>query len=200
MIASGGALARYKGECIYKAEFSAEETRRMLAAAREVCGADCEITIDMADSHYWNYRTDPKKQDHSWGDTLYTDFKNFEESSLKMCVEIFDDGQAKRLQELLSGCDCVRFSDGYWYKFTKKTATKERAIMEVCSLCGISSEEIVAFGDDYADIGMLKLCGKGIAVGNAINAVKEIADQIIGSNDEDGIAEYLRNAHSPESP
>ncbi|MBD5520522.1 MAG: HAD hydrolase family protein [Lachnospiraceae bacterium] len=50
---------------------------------------------------------------------------------------------------------------------------------------------IIAFGDDYADIGMLKLCGRGIAMGNAINEVKEEADCVIGSNDEDGIAEYL---------
>lgn len=63
--------------------------------------------------------------------------------------------------------------------------------MEVCSFCGIKTEEIIAFGDDYADIGMLELCGKGIAMGNAINEVKENADWIIGSNDEDGIAEYL---------
>lgn len=191
LIVSGGALVKYKGEYIYRAEFSKEETKRMIAAAREVCGIDCEITIDTIDSHYWNYKIDPKKQDHSWGDSIYTDFKDFAESSLKMCVEIFEDGQARRLQELLDECDCMRFSDGYWYKFTKKTATKESAILYVCSVCGIKTEEIIAFGDDYADIGMLKLCGKGIAMGNAIEEVKENADEVIGSNDEDGIAEYL---------
>ncbi len=191
LIASGGALVKYKGEYIYKAEFSKEETKRMILAAREVCGNDCEITIDTINSHYWNYRINPKKQDHSWGDSIYTDFSDFDESSLKMCVEIFEDSQAKKLQELLNECDCVRFSDGYWYKFTKKTATKERAIMKVCSECGISAEEIIAFGDDYADIGMLELCGKGVAMGNAINEVREKADCVIGSNDEDGIAEYL---------
>ncbi len=191
LIASGGALVKYNGEYIYKAEFSKEETRQMIAAAREVCGMDCEITIDTIDSHYWNYRIDPKKQDQSWGDSIYTDFKDFKEPSLKMCVEIFKDCQAKQLQELLNDCDCIRFSDGYWYKFTKKEVTKERAIMEMCSACGIKTEEIIAFGDDYADIGMLKLCGKGIAMGNAINEVKEIADLVIGSNDKDGIEEYL---------
>lgn len=191
LIASGGALVKYNGGYIYRAEFSKEETRRMIAIAREVCGMDCEITIDTIDFHYWNYRIDPKKQDHSWGDSIYSDFKEFEESSLKMCVEIFEDSQARKLQELLCECDCIRFSDGYWYKFTKKTATKERAIMEVCSVCKIETEEIIAFGDDYADIGMLKLCGKGIAMGNAIGEVRENADLVIGSNDEDGIAEYL---------
>ena len=85
LIASGGALVKYHGEYIYKAEFSGEETRQMIAAARKICGADCEITIDTIDSHYWNYKIDPKKQDHSWGDSIYTDFTDFGESSLKMC-------------------------------------------------------------------------------------------------------------------
>lgn len=191
LITSGGAIVKYNGEYIYRAEFTKEETMRMITTAREVCGMDCEITIDTIDSHYWNYKINPKKQDHSWGDSSYTDFKDFGKPSLKMCVEIFEDSQARRLQELLNDCDCIRFSDGYWYKFTKKEATKERAIMQVCSVCGINTEEIIAFGDDYADIGMLKLCGKGVAMGNAIDEVKEKADLVIGSNDEDGIAKYL---------
>ena len=145
----------------------------------------------LLDSHYWNYKIDPKEQDQSWGESVYTDFRDFGESSLKMCVEIFDDGQARQLQGLLKDCDCARFSDGYWYKFTRKAVTKEKAIMEVCAASGIKPPEIAAFGDDYADIGMLKLCGMGIAMGNAIDAVRETADLVIGSNDEDGIAEYL---------
>lgn len=191
VISSGGALVKYNGEYIYKAEFSKEETKQMIESARKICGAECEITIDTIDAHYWNYKIDPKKQDHSWGDSIYTDFRDFEESSLKVCVEIFKDSQAQQLKVLLDWCDCIRFSDGYWYKFTRKTATKERAIKELCSVCGISTYEITAFGDDYADIGMLKLCGTGVAMGNAIDDVKEQADLVIGSNDEDGIAEYL---------
>ena len=191
IVSRGGALVKYNNEYIHKAEFCAEETANLIQMARRICGSDCEITIDTIDSHYWNYKTDPKKQDQSWGESIYTDFMDFEKSSLKMCVEIFEDSQAKQLQEMLKDCDCVRFSDGYWYKFTKKTATKENAIAKVCAVCGIKIEEITAFGDDYADIGMLKLCGKGIAMGNAIEEVKQNADLVIGSNDEDGIAAYL---------
>ncbi|MDE5931216.1 MAG: HAD family hydrolase [Lachnospiraceae bacterium] len=194
LIASGGALVKRGGEYLYLAEFSEEETKRMIDAARQVCGDECEITIDTLDAHYWNYKTDPRKQDRSWGDSIYTDFEDFRERSLKMCVEIFDEKRAGQLQAMLADCDCVRFSDGYWYKFTKKTATKERAILETCAVCGIKSEEIIAFGDDYADIGMLELCGRGIAMGNAIEEVKNRADMVIGSNDEDGIAVYLEKA------
>lgn len=191
LITSGGALVKYQGEYIYKAAFSAEETRRMIAAARSVCGEACEITIDTEDSHYWNYKVDPRKQDQSWGDSIYTDFADFGESSLKMCVEIFDDAQAARLQALLAECDCIRFSDGYWYKFTRKAVTKEQAIMKVCAAGKMQPAEIAAFGDDYADIGMLELCGLGIAMGNAIEEVREKADLVIGGNDEDGIAGFL---------
>ena len=193
LIASGGALVKYNNEYVYKAEFSKEQTRQMIAAARNVCGADCEITIDTIDAHYWNYKIDPKEQDQSWGDSIYTDFREFDQCSLKMCVEILNDSHVEQLRELLKDCDCIRFSDGYWYKFTKKDVTKERAILKVCTFCSIKTEDITAFGDDYADIGMLQLCGQGIAMGNAIDEVKEKADLVIGSNDEDGISDYLES-------
>lgn len=194
VISSAGALVKYRDKYVYKAKFTQTETKNLIKKARKICGDDCEITIDTVDEHYWNYKIVPKQQDKSWGDSVYTDFENFEQASLKMCVEIFDEKAAKQLQENLPECDCVRFSDGYWYKFTKKTATKESAILHMCEVCGIATDDIVAFGDDFADIGMLKICGVGVAMGNAIDEVKAIADCVIGDNDHDGIANYLQRA------
>ena len=191
IISSGGALLKFHDKYIHKAQFSIEETNRMIALAREICGADCEITIDTLNEHYWNYKIDPNKLDASWGESIYTDFEDFQEQALKLCVEIFDGSKATQLADKLPNCDQMKFSDGDWYKFTKKTATKETAIINLCEKCGISIDAIVAFGDDLVDIGMLKLCGIGVAMGNALDAVKLAADVVIGSNDEDGIAEYL---------
>ena len=191
LIASGGALVKKGLDYIYKAEFSDGETRNMIDTARVVCGEDCEITIDTTDAHYWNYKVDPRKLDQSWGDSIYTDFIDFSECALKMCVEIFDEGKARILAEKLGQCDCIRFSDGFWYKFTKKNVTKENAIKRISDVCGFGMESIIAFGDDFADIGMLKLCGLGVAMGNAIDEVKNKADIVIGTNDEDGIAVFL---------
>lgn len=187
------ALVKYKTEYIYRAEFSEEETNVMIDMARNICGNDCEITIDTIDAHYWNYKIDPKKLDKSWGDSIYTDFSDFNECSLKVCVEIFNQDKADKLARSLSDCDCIRFSDGFWYKFTKKNVTKENAIMKITEVCGFSTDSIIAFGDDYADIGMLELCGTGVAMGNAIDEVKERADIVIGSNDEEGIADFIEN-------
>lgn len=191
LISSGGALVKQDKKYIYKAEFSIEETNHIITTIREICGADCEITIDTVQNHYWNYKIDPKKQDQSWGDSIYTDFKNFNQTALKICVEIFDSNTADKLKNILTDCDCIRFSDGFWYKFTRKDVTKENAIRKICSAYNITPENIMAFGDDLADIGMLKLCGMGIAMGNAIQEVKDIADTVIGTNDNEGIADFL---------
>lgn len=192
VISSAGALVKCRQEYIYKAEFTKTETMELIQKARQICGDDCEISIDTVDAHYWNYKIDPKQQDRSWGDSIFTDFQDFEQESLKMCVEIFDEKVVEKLQQNLPDCDCVRFSDGCWYKFTKKTATKENAILHICKDCGITTDEIAAFGDDFADIGMLKLCGIGVAMGNAIDEVKAVADYVIGDNDNDGIGYYLQ--------
>ena len=192
-IASGGAVVKYRDDYIYAAEFTVEETQSMIRTAREICGPDCEITIDTLDAHYWNYKVDPNKADATWGETVYTDFVDYSERALKFCVEIFDHSQAENLAAGLPDCDCLRFSGSAWYKFTKKEATKENAIQKACKACGIALRDVAAFGDDVPDIGMLKLCGTGVAMGNAVNLVKAAADIIIGSNDEDGIAQYLEN-------
>lgn len=191
LIASGGALVKKGSDYIYKAEFSEAETRVMIDTARSVCGEDCEITIDTMDAHYWNYKIDPRKLDQNWGDSIYSDFTDFSECALKMCVEIFDERKAGMLSERLGQCDCIRFLDGFWYKFTKKDVTKENAIERIADACGFGVEYIIAFGDDFADIGMLELCGLGVAMGNAIDEVKSRADLVIGSNDEDGIAVFI---------
>lgn len=193
LVASGGALVKKYDDYIFKAVFNVERTRELIRTVRTICGDDVEITIDTVDKHYWNYKINPKKQNaDTWGDSIWTDFQEFDKECLKMCVEIFDEKTAEGLKRKLTDCDVARFSDGFWYKFTRKGVTKEDSIRIVCDACGITTDDIIAFGDDYPDIGMLKMAGIGVAMGNAISRVKEIADIVIGNNDEDGIAAYLK--------
>jgi len=191
LISSGGALVRVNGKIICSSSFSVTETKDFIESARKICGMDCEITVDTLDAHYWNYKTNPKEQYKSWGDSIYTDFTDFKHEALKICVEIPHPSLAQKLCEHFQELDSQRFSDGDWYKFTKSGITKEKAILTVCEACSADPSEIIAFGDDYADMGMLKMCGIGVAMGNAICEVKDIADDITLSNEEDGVAAYL---------
>ena len=55
----------------------------------------------------------------------------------------------------------------------------------------IKRENIIAFGDNYNDINMIKFAGIGVAVNNAEDEVKKNADYICLSNDEDGVGKFL---------
>lgn len=194
IICSGGAVVKYKDQYIYTAEFTEEEINRMIKTVWEICGPECKMTIDTLNAHFWSFERNRDEMDASWADTIFADFSNLHERALKLCAEIFRPELAQQLAETLEDCDCIKFVDGEWYKFTKKEATKENAIKIFCEISGISLSNVTAFGDDLPDIGMLKLCGKGIAMGNAVAEVKAAADVVIGTNDEDGIAEYLQES------
>ena len=52
----------------------------------------------------------------------------------------------------------------------------------------------MAFGDDINDKEMFSNCGLSVAMDNAIDEIKKIADHICDSNDNDGVAKYLENS------
>ena len=74
---------------------------------------------------------------------------------------------------------------------TSRQANKEHATIKIMEHLGLKPSEVLSFGDDYVDIGMLKASGTGVAMANGVQAVKEIADYITLSNEEEGIADYL---------
>ena len=55
----------------------------------------------------------------------------------------------------------------------------------------LSADEIMAFGDSSNDLKMMKGVGIGVAMANAREDVKEAADYITASNDEDGVAHFI---------
>lgn len=58
-------------------------------------------------------------------------------------------------------------------------------------ILNIKKEETIAIGDDINDLSMFEQVGYKVAVDNAIDVVKEKADEITLSNDEDGVAVFL---------
>lgn len=72
-----------------------------------------------------------------------------------------------------------------------RSATKWNGIRSMLDAFGIDPVQAVYFGDDNDDIDPIRNCGCGVAVSNALDCVREIADHVTGSNDEDGVAAYL---------
>ncbi len=189
LITNGGGIVYYKDKKIYNCEFSVEEVRKLIAAAFEVFGKDVILSADNEHALYSNSKEE--LGDKYW---TFNDFLDFQEPCMKMCIESLDKEKVEKVASVigLENVDFLPFSDIPWYKLSKKAATKEKAIEELCRHLNITNSKIAAFGDDFNDIGMLKLCGKGIAMENAIEEVKQAADEVCASNEADGVAKWIK--------
>lgn len=85
----------------------------------------------------------------------------------------------------------IKDSGSDLYDINKNGATKFNGIKEIANYFNIGLSEIVSFGDNYGDIEMLQYCGTGVAMGNAIEKCKEVADFICDDCDADGVARWL---------
>lgn len=74
---------------------------------------------------------------------------------------------------------------------TNTGVSKGNAMLRLCKFLKIDGKETVAIGDKINDISMIKVAGLGVAMGNATKEVKQIADRVTSSNEEDGVAEVL---------
>ena len=108
----------------------------------------------------------------------------------KIVAQLPDDETALAIANK-NHCRLQSYRGEKWYAFLPETGGKVQAIRELAKMLKLSLNEIVAFGDDKNDMEMLKICGTGVAVYNAIPEVKEIADSVTFSNDQDGVAEWL---------
>ncbi|MBW6409205.1 sugar-phosphatase [Clostridium weizhouense] len=79
-------------------------------------------------------------------------------------------------------------STPFYLEIMHKNVSKGEGIKKLSQMLGINRDEIITFGDAANDLSMIKYAGLGIAMGNAFTEVKEVADFITKTNDEDGVA------------
>jgi 5-amino-6-(5-phospho-D-ribitylamino)uracil phosphatase len=80
---------------------------------------------------------------------------------------------------------------GYILEILHPTVSKWDALHRLARREGIATEEIMAVGDDENDLDMIRHAGLGVAMGNAAETVKAVADFITASNAEDGLVQAL---------
>ncbi|MFL6556332.1 MAG: HAD-IIB family hydrolase, partial [Bacillus sp. (in: firmicutes)] len=69
---------------------------------------------------------------------------------------------------------------------------KAKGLGSVCSRLGIEMKNVMAVGDSLNDLAMIKAAGVGVAMGNAQELVKESADWVTATNEEDGVAKAIQ--------
>lgn len=166
------------------------QTTNRLIGLIQAADAQAEITTAVGKRVYWNSLHIAESE--RLYKAVYCDYqKPLTEAACKIAACLPD---KKTAQNIADACNLrlISYRDENLYAFIAPAAGKLQAIQALASSLGISLEETAAFGDDENDLDMLKACGKGIAVANALESVRAIADEVCEDNDSDGVALWLK--------
>lgn len=120
--------------------------------------------------------------------------KNSGSSPSKMSIIRWDstlDDVESRLRLLFERQLSILQSRPYFLEITDRLATKGQTLRWYTEREGIRLAEVMAFGDGPNDLDMLSFAGLGVAVANARPEIREAADLVTDSNDDDGVAAVI---------
>ena len=97
----------------------------------------------------------------------------------------------EELVEILGEKMDIFRSAPFFLELVPKGIDKAQSLLRLLSKINLTPADLMAFGDGYNDLSMLKLAGVGVAMANAAPEVRANADYVTLSNEEDGVAEAL---------
>lgn len=186
-----GAVVTAGGESLraYKIDGALDIVRAILRDKPET-----QLSVEMEDYLYSNM---PPESLGDWGsDYGYT--RDFHETAGRQVEKILisseniqPEGWEREYAKYIPEDLYMQMSEGTLLMVMNRQATKLNGIRLLAERYGVGLGEIAAFGDDVNDIEMLTACGVGVAVGNALPEVKAAADEVCGSNEEEGVARWI---------
>ena len=114
------------------------------------------------------------------------------EGEVFQLVAFFTKEQERAIMEAMPHCEATRWSP-LFTDIVPRGGSKSVGIDKMLEHFGIVLDETMAFGDGGNDISMLQHAGIGVAMGNAGDEVKKVADYVTSSVDEDGVINALRH-------
>ena len=97
----------------------------------------------------------------------------------------------EKLVEILGEKMDIFRSAPFFLELVPKGIDKAQSLLRLLSKINLTPADLIAFGDGYNDLSMLKLAGVGVAMANAAPEVRADADYVTLSNEEDGVAAAL---------
>lgn len=152
---------------------------------------EAHICVEAEDVMYSSFNSE-----EIWPGFEYVKTEDFHEVIGKIGDKIIIEAGSDELDKIKSIIPdnlYAEVSEGQVVMIMNRMATKINGIELIASRYGISLSDIVAFGDDYNDICMLEKCGIGVATSNALIEVKQSANYVCASNEDDGEAGWIEN-------
>lgn len=183
-----GAVVHHMDKSVEKTSISPDEARKVLYDVGNI-DPDMPLSIEINDTLYANF--DVSKY---WKNipAVKTDFSDLPDLPVdKIIAGVTCQKQVDAISQVLPSHLYVEVSENVLALVMHKEATKHKAVKSVAGKCGIDLNDIVAFGDDYNDLYMLQECGTGVAVKNAIEQTRKVADDLCDICDKDGVARWI---------
>lgn len=197
----GGYIISYNGariiECrdkkeLYAANITREEVQKLYQMSQE---KDAYIQTYIGDNiiaSQPNKFTDIEKQITGMEIIVPNDFSSYVQQEVVKVIVLQEPEKLKELEKkwkpLIQNKLYMTISKPFFLEFMNLEVDKGKSILRLGKMLGIDAEEIIAIGDSYNDITMIQAAGLGVAMGNAVEAVKEIANYVTEDNEHDGVA------------
>ena len=186
----------YNGACIidndknllYKKEINREKALNVLNIAKQYGYQN--ICFEINDALFSTFDTydffgDCKNQ--------LVDLENMEfDSAYKIIICNKTPISEEFLSNISDICKGVITDNGTLCQIMDKGVSKWNSIEALLKNENIKKEDVIAFGDDYNDYEMIKNAGIGVAMANAEENIKQIADYITDSNMDEGISRFIK--------
>lgn len=111
----------------------------------------------------------------------------------KNTLELFS-SKENMPEELYEKFSVLKSSD-FTLEVINKNANKGNAVKCLCQYLDIPQSQVICMGDSGNDEHMIKYAGLGVAMGNAFESIKLIADYVTKTNEENGVAYVINNLH-----
>lgn len=194
-IYNGGAhITDEDGKAVFEADIDKESCNAILLEIAEVTD---RYSVQNAD---WFYSAN---EDYEAPDVKYFDFKNSEFPTGAYKIIAYSEEPA-RLEPIAEryNLDFVTYFGGPFCRFTKSGVNKASGNRALADILGIDMKDVIAFGDDKGDLGMICEAGVGVLMKNAKEEIKEsvygLPNVVISeySNHECGVARFLADYFS----
>lgn len=152
--------------------------------------SECKVSFEINNKLYANYNVQSCFGNVEF-ETITLD--TFElKPATKVLIDIGSINDIEVFQSNLPGdCHMVITDNGSLGQIMAYGVNKLHALKYILDKLGTSIDRVMFFGDDINDIELIKECGIGVAMGNASATVKNAADYVTKSNEEDGIADFI---------
>lgn len=191
MITSNGQSIYQKDECLYKNYIDKRDTRKIVNLALQE-----GLIVNLVGDNFnvINKITDQVRLSFDAIGSRYpdvVDLTNYYDKNIDHLVCYNNNSYIAKFESIIEHSKITYWSDSI-FDFVPNNGVKAHGISILLDRLNLRSSQAMAFGDGNNDIEMIEYVGLGVAMGNSVPDLKDIADYVCDSIDNDGIFKALK--------